>query len=263
MRVVLEQALKDLPSETAKPIWDKFVAMQHAVGDLSAIMETESRRDQALNVGASSSNDLPIRMNALIDRYKFCTLYPCKASYAKTIEDSLKFLEIKNVQISEVPATAILSTLSSSGVPKRKHFVQPDTSKMIRFQPAAAAVWTSSTTGVSSSNKFALPSFPLPPTVLDLLYRLPPRTDFRSVFPDADRIMSAIVDISLGDLRFDASGVQGEDDGVNGMDFDEEGESGDGVNSKKISKGKINVGKAHRPPPHDIYRKRQLKKQHV
>eukprot|EP00475_Leptophrys_vorax_P014424 TRINITY_DN20776_c0_g1_i3.p1 TRINITY_DN20776_c0_g1~~TRINITY_DN20776_c0_g1_i3.p1 ORF type:complete len:387 (-),score=80.97 TRINITY_DN20776_c0_g1_i3:57-1217(-) len=49
MRVVIEQALKDLPPEDVRPIWDRFVGLQYAVGDLAAIQEIESRRAAALN----------------------------------------------------------------------------------------------------------------------------------------------------------------------------------------------------------------------
>jgi len=48
IRVVIEQALKDLPSKESGFVWDRLVELQRAIGDLSSIVEAENRRAEAL-----------------------------------------------------------------------------------------------------------------------------------------------------------------------------------------------------------------------
>ena len=50
MRVVIEQALNDLPEKDCKVIWDRYVQFQHNIGDLASMNSIESRRAEALKI---------------------------------------------------------------------------------------------------------------------------------------------------------------------------------------------------------------------
>jgi hypothetical protein len=251
MRLIIEQALKDLPLQESKPIWDIFLRMQNTIGDLNSIQEVENRRAAAYegsNETESSENIFYADLSKAIRRYQYEDLLPCSVSYLKSLQFS------KDLHKLEFEGDAdVLSALKSD----RKSFSDPDTSKMVRFNPgapgsASSGPWISSTPNtLLTSTKFIAPRFPLHPIILELLQRLPHHSEYRSSPHEVDRIISLIREVpSPEELKSRLASMEAED------------ERDDEISGQKRA-STYSAANAHRPPPQDIYRKRQAKKQKV
>lgn len=201
MRVIIEQALKDIPAEKCKGIWQWLLKLQRATGDLASISSAELRYAQTFG-------EPSISIKHLIDRYAFAGLMTCTKRYLETVEGVV----VKGKEESR-PLWSL----------------KPDLSKMRRFHPSMVA--QKSRQKGPGAPYIQLPSFPLPPSVFDLLHKLPPA---EGLFVKSEALVKMLRGLEVDELR--ALGA-------------------DKVDMKKV--------KGHRPPPKDIYRKRQAKRVRV
>lgn len=212
-RVILEQSLTELPESEHRAIWDRYLRLQHTIGDLSGMQEIEMRTSQAL--GETDG------FKVLLSRFTFNSLKPCEEQY---------------VSPTDVPSPVIeLGSNSNVSLKLRAVMTKPDLSKLEKVEGGS-----SSTVGRGApQGRVTLPPFPLHKALGSFLYKLPPP---RGAVIDVVRVLGY-----LSDINMDSVTVHLEQRAAS-LDGDHVGGA---------------IGTSKRPPPNDVFRKRQKKKSNI
>jgi hypothetical protein len=151
-----------------------------------------------------------------IDRFSFNNLLPCPSSYAEILK--------------QAQSIALSSSLEIGTKRRPIAVLRPDLSKMQKFHPALVNL-KSSANGEMFSAGIKLPDFPLPSTILEFLYKIPP---FAGLLPNIDKVLHSIMQIPVSTLR-----KQSMDDGV------------------KEEKNDLLSRKFNAPPPNDPFKRKR------
>lgn len=238
MRVVIEQALNELPKEESHEVWKTLLALQYETADLSGIEEIERRYSSFFGIKEGS-------FNLISRRFSFESLIPEEISALGTSDDLHSNIEMK------LPPSPI----------RGRSFVPPNRARMLKFNPMGMGPDNGMVVN-RDEGKFFLPRVPIGPLIVNLLNQLPPRMEFWNQAVDSEQLMRLIASLRMDELmhmvhskaRATPSGMMEYNES---MDMDED--LGDRSVVKK-ARTAFPLGDPHRPPPNDIYRKRQVKK---
>ena len=173
----------------------------------------------------------------LINRYTFASLLPCNSSYLNTLS---KFTN-NGVSLAEKCSQLNVSekgSIVSSRVPLHQ-IVSPDLSKMAKIGEGGI-IRDGTLTKRIPRGHVTLPRFSLNPALLDFMYKLPPPRGF---WIDMDKVLSLIADMKMNELEEVVKKLKLE------------------KSTMLNAKGEMKPGaRANRPPPRDIFRRRQKSK---
>jgi cleavage stimulation factor subunit 3 len=194
-RVLFERILSsdELPASATNEIWSEFLKFECAVGDLASILKVDKKRQKAFESmqNVTESNECIL----MVDRYKYFDLLPCNQNELKAI--GYKDIPVKMPSVAlgqqsnsnNVSSNPTEYSLSAANEARKAKYPVPDTSQMLPYKPVR--------NGLPVMHSIAGGVFPFPPSVTDLVKRLPPPSTFEGPFVKIDEFIKRFQQIEL------------------------------------------------------------------
>jgi cleavage stimulation factor subunit 3 len=191
-RVLFERILSSISPEKSSGILTKFLEFETNVGDLASVLKVEKRKHSVVQEELRDQEAV-----GLVNRYKYKGLWPCTDMELKSMchPEFIHNLTISGPGGSLIPWKA--SSLHVEDFNVSMSYPRPDLAQMRPFKPMPFSSHMGPVPGV----------FPPPPTVGDLLARLPPPSSYEGPFVNVDDLMNIIMECRLQEPASALTGI--------------------------------------------------------